>query len=124
MKKTVIHQIETQPISGFVCVRFAKLRLNDDGTIDGEPQWHRAIFLPDDDIDTVMANVNVDLTALKESPVTDFALIHSHAALVRTPVILQNWANAKAAAEAQRAADAKAVAEAVPNTTTAATPTA
>ena len=86
MKRTYAEQIEVKP-NGVIQARFAKLRLNEDGTPDGEPQWHRTLFEPDMDIDAHMEAVNAHLRQMGENPVEAECVkrIKAHAKIARTP---------------------------------------
>lgn len=67
-KQTVVDRIEILR-DGNIQVRFAKLRVNDDGSLDGEPQWHRTVFWPGSDITTIVAQNNQHLVQMGEAEI-------------------------------------------------------
>lgn len=96
-KETIVDQIEVRR-NGNIQVRFGKLIVNADGTLAAEPQWHRAVFEPDTDIEAEMTAINAHLVAMNEAPVeaTEIARIVEHATVARSPEVMEGFARQQA----------------------------
>lgn len=74
--RTVIANIDVNPRTGVVNVRFLKQVLNGDSVVFSEP--HLTEFRPGMNVDAQMEAVNAHLQAMGYSPVTDYSTITAH----------------------------------------------
>ena len=95
-KRTVVDQREVTA-NGIIQIRFRKELVEDGKVISFE--YHRTSLQPGEDIDALMAVVNMHLVKMGCEAVSDYENVRRTAASEHTPDVIKAWGKQRAAKE-------------------------